>query len=215
MQFVEDLWSADSSFLTQADKVAAGEYPEFKKSGSETTLVFKENRYLSVIEPMLRRTPSLNVIGVVRNPCAVMHSWSRNDREFPKSAVLRDEWRFGACKNSGPEDYFGFYKWKEIANLFLDLVAQYPQRMQVVFYDEIVSQTIAISEQMLRRCGLDFDKPVEQFLNESGNRHSDNYYSVFKTKASQNDWQKTLDPYIVDEIHRDLAGTRLEQFLHC
>ena len=138
MDFLNRLWETESEFLTQADKVRSGEYPEFVQSTDEHTLVFKENRYQSVIEPMLRRVPAAHVIGLVRNPCAVINSWKNNEKEFPPGSVLRDEWRFGACKNSGPEDYFGYYKWKEVANLYLDLAAQYPDRACVVRYEDLV-----------------------------------------------------------------------------
>jgi hypothetical protein len=211
--FADELWQSDSEFLTQADKIASGEYPRFVKNKEPTTLVFKENRYLSLIEPMLRRMPSLSVVGVVRHPCAVIESWSRNEREFPRGSVLREQWRFGQCKNSGPQDYFGFYKWKEVANLFLDLEQQYPGRMQLIRYEEIANQPELTAEKMLESAEIELCDEVINFLADSQSHHSDSYYSVFKNTGQQQRWRESLDAHIIDEIYSDLQGTRLQQFL--
>ena len=69
--------------------------------------------------------------------------------------------RFGACKNSGPEDYFGYYKWKEVANLYLDLAAQYPMRACVVRYEDLVSDRMNGCRQMLEFVGLDFAQQTQ------------------------------------------------------
>ncbi len=212
-QFFRDLYAKESPFLTQADKVASGEYPDFQKHGNETALVFKENRYLSTIEPMLRRTPCLKVVGVIRDPSAVIHSWSRNEREFPRGSVLREQWRFGQCKNEGSQDYFGFYKWKEAANLFMDLVEKYPEQMLIVKYEQLTETPIETVASMLRHCGLALHRDVECFLNESGQQHSDSYYSVYKSATEVNGGHERLDSYIVNEIRSDLVATRLERFL--
>jgi hypothetical protein len=213
MKFLDGLWGTESEFLTQADKVRSGDYPDFKHSGSETTLVFKENRYQSVIEPMLRRVPNAKVIGLVRNPCAVINSWKNNAKEFPPGSVLRDEWRFGECKNSGPEDYFGYYKWKEVANLYLDLATQYPTQACVVRYEDIVHKRVERCEEMFKFIDLELDPQTTAFLEQSGGDHKGSYYSVYKDNAVTTKWRDDLDPYIISEIEQDLAGTRLEQFL--
>jgi hypothetical protein len=211
--FLDGLWSTESEFLTQADKVRSGDYPAFERSEVETTLVFKENRYQSVIEPMLRKVPNAYVIGLVRNPCAVINSWKNNAKEFPPGSVLRDEWRFGACKNIGPEDYFGYYKWKEVANLYLDLAEQYPERACVVRYEDIVSQRLERCAELFKFIGLDLDPQTTAFLTKSGDEHKGSYYSVFKDEDVTVKWKQELDPYIAAEIEEDLRGTRLEQFL--
>ena len=132
-KFYSDLYVSDSEFLTQKDKVIAGVYPEFDKT-TETILAFKENRFQSYIEPMLRKSENLNFIGVIRNPNATLNSWSQNAKEFPEGSVLENEWRFANCKNNGNEDYFGYYKWKEVANLYLDLEEKYGSRVRTTFW---------------------------------------------------------------------------------
>lgn len=212
-QFLNELWNSDTEFLTQSDKVATGQYPRFDDSDSQNVLAFKENRYQSMVEPMLRKLSTTQLIGIVRHPCAVIHSWSQNEREFPAGSVLRDQWRFGQCKNASAADYFGFYKWKEVANLYLDLAAKYPDRAQVVRYHDLLHQNEACVQKMFEKCGLSFTAQVKQFLSDSRQHASDSYYSVFKSKSHDRAWQEILDPYIANEIQADLAGTRLEYFL--
>lgn len=213
MAFLNELWETESEFLTQSDKVKLGDYPEFKKSDDASVLAFKENRYQSVIEPMLRRVNEMYLVGVVRHPCAVINSWRKNEKEFPAGSVLRDEWRFGGCKNSGPEDYFGYYKWKEVANLYLDLESQYPDRAMVVQFEDLVRNRHEVTERMLAMVGLKLADQTNAFLTQSGGNHSDGYYAVYKNVEVTTKWKGDLDPYIVDEIYADLKGTRLERFL--
>src|SRR5690606_6681662 len=61
-----DMAAADTPFLTQKDKQESGAYPRFPKAANPATLVFKEARYQSVLEPMLRRVPGLKGLGLVR-----------------------------------------------------------------------------------------------------------------------------------------------------
>lgn len=212
-QFLKKLWASKTKFLTQADKVESGEYPQFEDSDSQRVLAFKENRYQSVIEPMLRKLPTMYLVGIVRHPCAVIHSWSQNTREFPAGAILRDQWRFGQCKNESSADYFGYFKWKEVANLYLDLATKYPNRVQVIRYRDLLHQTETSVQTMLEKCGLSLTVNVQQFLSASRQQSNESYYSVFKSKSHDQSWRGLLDPYIASEIEADLSGTRLEQFL--
>ena len=42
-------------------------------------------------------------------------------------------------ENKGNEDFFGYYKWKEIVNLYLDLRDKYPDRFALLRYEDAVS----------------------------------------------------------------------------
>ena len=59
-RFFEELFKADSEFLGQKDKIAQGVYPDFKKD-SPDILAFKENRFQSVIAPMM----TLNILTIL------------------------------------------------------------------------------------------------------------------------------------------------------
>jgi hypothetical protein len=213
LQLFRDLLAAETPFLTQRDKQEAGAYPFFQKGGEAPHLVLKENRYHSLIEPMLRRTTHPKVIGIVRNPCAVLNSWRKNAREFPPGSDLAREWRFGMCKNRGTEDYFGYYKWKEVANLYVDLEQQYPGRFRIVRYEETVADPVRVFAELFAFAGIDYGEQTKQFVEQSTSRHDDGYYSVYKASTVAEAWSSELDPYIIEQIAADLRATRLEVFL--
>lgn len=213
-QLFLDMVSIKDGFLLQLDKYKSGEYPPNYESNRETTLVFKENRYQSVLAPMLRRVPNLQAIGLVRHPCAVLNSWRHNSSEFPEDANFESEWRHGLCKNLGPQDYFGYFKWKEVANMYMDLSEQFPDRFYLQHYEKLVDEPVKCSQSIFSFCGLNYDVEVEEFVKASVSSHNESYYAVYKNPSVAVKWRDEMPPYIVEEIKTDLRGTRLEQFLY-
>lgn len=212
-KFFRDLGMPVKGFLRQEDKVASGEYPYQPETGDESILAIKENRYQSVIAPMVRKMSNLCVVGIIRHPCAVLNSWRKNEKEFPKDADFLKEWRHGMCKNSGPEDYFGYYRWKEVSNLYLDLQKQFPSRVYIQRYEDLLENPEVESRAILNFCGLDFAPEVKAFVQQSTSRHVDSYYAVYKDIGAISDWRQEMPAEIVQEVYADLQGTRLECFL--
>lgn len=208
-----EMYDTATPFLTQEDKQLTGDYPKFKKNPAPRTLVFKENRYQSILEPMLRRVSYLKGIGIVRHPCAVLNSWRKNAKEFPPGSDILKEWRFGNCKNKGNEDYFGYYKWKEIANLYMDLREKYTERFTLLRYEDAVHEPQESFRALFEFLGLPYGDAPRSFVEESTASHEDGYYSVYKNKSVADKWRSELPAYIVDEIEADLTGTRLEIFI--
>jgi len=211
-ELLEGIYDSDDDFLLQKDKVEAGDYPHFSKE-EENILVFKENRYQSFIEPMLRKFPALMLLGVIRHPCAVINSWQNNAKEFPPEYDIRKEWRFGNCKNQGNEDYFGYYKWKEVAHLYLDLKDKYPDRTYVLKYEDLVQNTGDITRELFDFFNIPFEEQTKTFLKASTAASQTSYYAVYKTADVALKWKTDLDSYITGEIMADVKGTRLEVFV--
>ncbi|MDF1594396.1 MAG: sulfotransferase, partial [Desulfobacterales bacterium] len=91
-------------------------YPTFEKSEKPTHIVFKETRYLHIIENMLNICSEIKIIGIVRNPLSVLASWVRAPKEFNKEWDINREWLYAPSKNQNrPEEFYGFDKWKEVA----------------------------------------------------------------------------------------------------
>jgi hypothetical protein len=212
-KFYKDLFENSATFLTQQDKVVKGLYPDFNKV-NEDVLVFKENRFQSYIEPMLRKSSELFFVGIIRNPCATLYSWTQNEKEFPLGSDILKEWRFGNCKNKGNEDYFGYYKWKEVANLYMDLEQKYGNRVHILQYDKLIENTEVIVNQLFENLQISFTDQTRDFLSKSQNGFDSNYYSVFKGNSDRYKWKSGLPQYIIDEISADLKDTRLEKFLY-
>ncbi len=211
--FFQDLFDIKSDFLSQKDKVEKGSYPRFDKT-SESVLAFKENRFQSYIEPMLRKSNNLFFVGIIRNPSATLFSWSQNEKEFPPESDIMKEWRFANCKNKGNEDYFGFYKWKEVANLYLDLEKKYKDRVRIIHYDKFVKNTENHVKELFEWLQIPYTNQTSEFIVKSQNGIDDNYYSVFKGKTNKQKWQSNFSSYIIEQIIAELTGTRLESFLY-
>jgi Sulfotransferase domain len=213
-RFFNGIYESSDDFLLQTDKRESGMYPVFNKKDNPEFLAFKMCRYQYLICKMLCYFDNIKLVGIVRHPCAVINSWLKNQREFPQEADARKEWRYGACKNRGrEEEFFGFYKWKEVAHLYLDLKDKYPQKVFVVKYETLVDNPLAISKQLFDFIGLDFSEQSEAFLKKCHSINIDSPYAVFKDKAVKERWQSELDPSIAAEIIEDIKGTRLARFL--
>lgn len=213
--FFKNIYQSNDEFLLQADKRKAGLYPVFKeKKQNPRILAFKTCRYQYVLNKMLYCFDNVKLLGIIRNPCGVINSWLKNPKEFPQGANARKEWRFGACKNQGrEEEFFGYYKWKEVAHLYLDLKEKYPDKVYIVKYEELVDNPIQISRDIFVFFGMDFSGQTRSFLESCHSVSKEGPYTVFKYKSVKESWKSELDPYISDEIHQDLEGTRLAKFL--
>ncbi len=209
----QDMYRSRDPFLLQQDKRDEGIYPRFSKNGNEEFLAFKENRYQYVIEPMLRKSANVTVVTIVRNPCAVINSWMKNPKEFPPGFSPRAEWRHGECKNSGPQDFFGFYKWKELTGMYLDLREKYPDNVHLIRFEDLVADPGQNVAKIFSFANLPLEPQTERFIKESTERHDDSPYSVYKNSRVAHQWQRELDPYIASEIQVDLERTRFEQFI--
>jgi hypothetical protein len=134
--FKEILYSQDA-FATMTSE-AQKDYPDFQKAAVPTHVVFKETRYLHIIENMLAQCNEIKIIGIVRNPLAVLASWVLAPKEFLPEWDIHCEWRGAPSKNlNRPEEFFGFDKWKESAGAFLRFKTQFPQQFLLVRYDEL------------------------------------------------------------------------------
>ena len=212
-KFIAELVAKDTSFLSQIEKQKSREYPEFIKNEQIDTLLIKENRYQSMVEPLLRKVNNLKVVGIIRHPCAVLNSWTKNAKEFPPDANILNEWRFGKCKNIDNGDYFGFYKWKEVANNYIDLSTKYQDRFKLLRYEDMVKSPELVTKSIFSFLNLDYLKQTEDFIFESTSLHHESYYSVYKNRGQIESWRQDFPNHIIEEIYEDLRDTRLQQFL--
>ena len=214
IRFFSDIANVQDEFLDQMQAVAREIYPHFEKSPHPRHVVYKEVRYHHVLEHLLRTDPGLNVIGLVRNPLAVLSSWKTAPKEFKPEWDFETEWRSGAAKNEGrSEEFFGFDKWCEVAALFLRLSAEYPHRFHLVRYDRLINDTQREVANLFDLCGVPLGSQTKQFLIHSREKNIDDDYAVYRKKRADDAWQSILPKHIVAGVKHDLAETELEQFL--
>jgi len=187
---------------------------EFYKRSQPGVMVMKEVRYHYLIEKFLDLLPDMKIIGIIRNPCAVIYSWLKNPKEFIKEWDIMTEWRHAPSKNQGRlEEYFGYGKWKELASSFLVFEHNYPENFLLLQYEQLVSKPIETINQAFSFAGLEMEKQVIKFVELSQSHHIDNAYAVYKSPSVKDRWRSELDPRISEEINKDIKGTALERFL--
>jgi hypothetical protein len=209
--FDEILHSRDAVVAMKADFQKS--YPAFSKSTPPSHLVFKETRYLHVIPNILRQCADVTIIGIVRNPLAVMASWISAPKEYDPAWKLADEWRGAPSKNRGrPEEFYGFEKWKEVAAAFLQFEVRYPKQFVLVRYEDLNRSPGVVTRKLFELCGLDLHGQVDEFLRSSKSRHDDDPYSVFRSQANDDRWHGVIPEDIVEQMLREIRETPLTIF---
>lgn len=186
----------------------------FRKTEVSTHLVMKETRYLYIVENLLRQMPDIKIIGIVRNPLSVLSSWMQAPKEFKPEWNIFEEWRYAPRKNQNrSEEFFGYEKWKEAANLFLTYQASYPDNFYLVQYTDLNTNTLETIKTVFSFCKLDMHPQAGRFLEVSTQTEDNDPYSVLRYQNSDEKWKQFLESEIVEYIYADLRNTRLARFL--
>jgi hypothetical protein len=213
--FYERIAESDDDFLLQRDKVENGEYPSFSKEGEFTHIVYKEVRYHNIIKNMLTKDKEIKVIGLVRNPFAVISSFLNSPREFRKDLGWKEieEWKFAEKKNlSKPEEFFGYEKWKEVYFIFKELEKEFQDRFCVVYYDDLIEDTIKEVQRIFDFCDLDVNTQTKDFIKNSNSAKNKKIYSVYRNKKSDSQWKGILNESIVKDIKKDIQHNNIIEF---
>lgn len=209
--FFIDIYNSEDPFINQLEAKEKGIVPKFKKE-NVGTVIYKEVRYHNLLEHLLRTDNELKVIGLVRNPFAVLASWFNAPREFRRDLGwdFLEEWKYAKKKNQGrAEEFYGYHKWKEVFILFQKLEKEYPQRFHMVNYDELLINTEKQISELFDFLQLDLGQETLAFLHNSRNLNQENPYSVFKQKGLDNKWSETLPKSLIEDLVRDLESTGL------
>jgi hypothetical protein len=211
--FFEEILCTQDAFALMATEMQKN-YPAFQKAVMPTYTVFKETRYLHIIENILTQCSEVKIVGIIRNPLAVLASWVSAPKEFNPEWDINSEWRWAPSKNQNkPEEFFGFDKWKESAEAFLRFKIKFPQQFLLVRYDELNRAPLDTTRKLFDFCGLEVCDQVRDFLDASKSRHDSDPYSVFRANASDDRWQGALPDEIVKQIMLELKHTSLDIFL--
>lgn len=214
MTYYTQLYNYEDDFLDQRDKKIKGVYPEFEiKNDIPDILVTKMVRYHYLIPHLLYKLDNIKIIGIVRHPCGVLNSWKNAPKEFLDDWDFKEEWRFAQSMNKfNPEQYYGFNKWKETSKLFLEMKKNYPDKIYIIQYEDLVNNPIKISKKLFNFMELNWNKQTENFIHNSTSITQKNEYSVYKGKKDTKKWEKSLDKNIINTIATELKNTVLEKF---
>lgn len=204
--------SADPFTLMEAESQKG--YPSFKKSPNLTHLVFKETRYLQVVENLLQTGGDVVVVGIIRDPLATLASWVGAPKEFSSDWDVREEWRLAPKKNGGrAEEYFGFERWKEVATNFLRFETLYSDRFRLIRYAALNQSPGSVISDLFRFCDLALLPQVDEFIHQSRSRQDDDAYSVYRLPSDDSRWKGVLPDDIVDAVIRELDPSPLREFV--
>ena len=213
--FFERLLHCEDEFTNQVSKRISGNFPSFKKN-QITHIVYKEVRYINILFNLMRRTEDVLLCAVIRNPLSVINSWLRAPREFRNDLGWSEleEWRYALKKNlNKPEEYNGYEKWKEAANTFTFLKKQYPSRVYIQKYSDMLKNPLAESRKLFEFCGIEFKDTSADFVRDSSSCDNRDAYAVYRSKQSDNKWESELLPEISKQILKDLRDTHLEEYV--
>lgn len=209
--FFKKIAMDNSDFLIQKDKINQGLYPRFTKT-DYTHVIYKEVRYHHILDNLLEKDKELKIIGLIRNPYAIIYSYLNSPREFRKDLGWNEleEWEYATKKNLGKkEEFFGYNKWKEVYFLFNKLNTLYPNRFLIVYYDNLLQNTLLEVKNIFKFCELDLSNQVKEFLNSSKSTLKNSTYSVYRKKKSDDLWENKLNNKIAEKIKDDLKKNRI------
>lgn len=199
--FHSKLLATDDPFVCQKLNVSGKKTPEFPK-GKLTHLVWKEVRYLEIIENLIQNSET-KIIGIIRHPCGVIKSWVNAPKEFEESWNLIHEWRKAEKKNLTIHDYYGFDKWIETSNNLIELSNRYSNKVILVSYEKLIQDTNKELKRLFKFCSIKFTNQVREFISDSSTTESDDPYDIFRNNKKIDEWKKVLPTQIIDEILKD------------
>lgn len=207
--FHDQLLATNDAFVLQLKNISGNQCPQFQKT-KITHLVWKEVRYHYLIENLLRQS-DIRIIGIVRHPCAVIHSWLKTPKEFNPAWNPLDEWRYAAGKNANQsQEFYGYEKWKELAFLYARLKADFPGRFNIVTYERLNSDTNQCVCELFDFSGLEVTDQVRTFIAASKSTASNDPYDVFRSGQKNDAWKTELLPEIQRVILNDSDYKQLE-----
>ena len=212
--FYDELIESRDAFLLQETAREVGRLPQFNKE--EIAYVgYKEVRYHHILPNLIRKSEGVKYILVQRNPFSVINSWLNAPREFRADLDWNpmEEWRYALKKNlNRPEEFNGYEKWKEASLLFYYLGKQYPDRVKVLRYHELLLDPVCQVRDAFEFLSLDYTNQTDVFLNEASDTDAD-AYSVVRLGQTDDKWKTQLHPEIIEAITKDLEGGVLDFFL--
>jgi Sulfotransferase domain len=215
VEFLNNIADSQDAFINMNDPEIHKNYPVFNKLKERPHLIFKHVRYHYLIEHFLENNPKIKFVLIIRNPLSVLSSWKNAPREFKPEWNFDKEWLKAEQKNQNrPEEYFGYLKWKEAANLFNALALQYPERVTICQYSNLLTSTIEEINRLMHFTGVELDSQIIDFIEESKHKTISGHNSVYRKKSGDDAWKREIDIEIQQYIFNDLKGGPLEVYLN-
>lgn len=207
-------YNTENEFMNHSLRREDGNFPIFNKQlEAPPVFAIKMTRFHNTISKMLEYFDNLKMVAIVRHPCGAIGSWLKTPSEFPKGADPMTEWRTGACRKKGPEEFWGFEDWKKVTRIHLKLENIFSNQFKIIQYEQIVNCLEQEVDNLFRFLDLKIGGETRKFMHESQTIHKNGSYSVFKNPNVKDQWRQQLDPIIRDQIISEVENTELARFL--
>ncbi|WP_415716606.1 sulfotransferase family protein [Maridesulfovibrio sp.] len=210
-RFFLDIYNTEDWYLDQINLKREGLYPVFSnKNDRPETLAVKSVRRHYLLPQILKLHPDVKLACIIRNPIECLCSWSKSKTMFSKGWDILSEWEFAQSINEfSPDQYFGFNRWKEANMMFLHLHRQYPEKVHIINYKDLVSDCRKQTEILFQFAGIKFESQTDEFISASQQTNKSGEYSVYKSGARTT----ILPEQITNRIREQLNGTILEKYV--
>jgi len=213
LSFFEQVYLADDGFMNQEENRRKGAYTTFEKTRNPACMVVKTTRHHNLLRKYLESVPGIEIVSIIRHPCAAISSWICADREFRlKGCSIENDWRTGACRKDGPGEYWGFLDWLLITKLHTELALEY-DNFSILKYSDLVEDMLGETRRIFDRLSLPVEQQTLDFLRDCRSSHNDDPYSVFKNAKVKDQWRVLLDPKIAQQIIEEADACGLNRFL--
>ena len=208
---IDEIFKSDDPFVTQKESHQLGKSLVSTTSSSPEILVMKSVRYHELIEKLIQCDPRVNIIGIVRNPCATINSWLRTSREFKAEWSPIEQWESASLKNNGSNsEYWGFTQWLMLTKLLLSLEKIYPNRVKVVQYERLVESIEPTLTSLFDWANIKISTDLLDIALKS--QETDDVahdYQVTKNPRVATRWKSELEPEIRSQIRERIEDSPL------
>jgi len=212
-KYFSEVYLSDDDFIHQKENRVKGSYSFFEKNPNPEFLVIKTTRHHNLLERYLTSIDYLEIVSVVRHPCAVISSWIDTDREFSeKGCNIRNDWKSGKCRKDGDGEFWGFDDWLSVTSQHIELNQKY-KKFNIVKYTDLIRNPEAIISKLFERVSIPYVAQTINFLKDCRSQHNDDPYSIFKNQDVESKWEKKLDNVIAQEIIEEAKASGMGEFV--
>lgn len=213
-KFFIDVYQTDDDFITQKLNRTSGAYRIFDKASEEGFLVIKTTRHHDLLERYLQFADNIEIVSLVRHPCAAINSWIHTDREFlKKGCSIAKDWKSGNCRKDSVGEFWGFDDWLSVTENHVRLSNDY-SNFRIVKYSTLVNQPERVTKDLFDLFNMEYTEQTASFLIDCHRQHNTDPYAVFKGKEVLDKWKENLDKAIAKEIIASTKESGLGEFLN-
>ena len=201
LQASEDPYIRRESLAHEAGELI----PEDRKS--LTHLVLKEVHDFPAIANAIHRDKSINLIGLVRDPVAVLKSWISAPGEWSPDWNIEEEWFYANEKNCQYRgNHFGVKAWLETTEALLQLERERPSQVTLLKYRDLKEEPSVVVAAILGSLGLDLSPEVKDLIQRGREASDSNPYSIFR--GAVGDYAHSVIPDFISKKTREITSRK-------